>query len=146
MQGRKRLGFWALLGLLVLAGAGVAVRWPQAPDIAAEAKRTYRNYTATAQIQRIKGMAQGCELTVSFHEWHSLSPGFKLHEIPQRGQNYTLYARPEQCAVLEVIQAEQGSRPELTGHIVYTAGESPSGRWYLLSEPKPPLGCGVVGL
>lgn len=146
MEGRKRLRFWGLLGLLVLAGIGVAVRWLQPPDITAEAQSTYRNYTATAQIQQIKGMGQGCEVTVKFHEWHSLSPGFKLNEIPQKGQNYTLYARPEQCAALEVIQAEKGSRPELTGHIVYTAGENRSGRWYMLSQPRPPLGCGVVGL
>jgi len=137
-----------LLGLLLLAGIDVAVRWLQPPnlDLAAEARSTYRNYTATAQIQQVEGMARGCKVTVKFHEWHSLSPGFKLHEIPQKGQNYTLYAQPEQCAALEVIQAEKGSRPELTGHIVYTAGENRSGRWYMLSEPRPPLGCGVVGL
>jgi hypothetical protein len=148
VEGRQRLRFWALLGLLLLAGIDVAVRWLQPPnlDLAAEARSTYRNYTATAQIQQVEGMARGCKVTVKFHEWHSLSPGFKLHEIPQKGQNYTLYAQPEQCAALEVIQAEKGSRPELTGHIVYTAGENRSGRWYMLSEPRPPLGCGVVGL
>ncbi|MDW8424976.1 MAG: hypothetical protein RMK51_03510 [Meiothermus sp.] len=105
----------------------------------------YRTYTATGQVVNVAALgARGCTVQVRLHQWVSLSDGFALAEIPQRGQVYALRANSEQCMALEVALASLGNPDDLKSprHIYYEAGQMPSGEWRMTKNPSAPLGCG----
>jgi hypothetical protein len=94
---------------------------------------------------KVKALAGGhCQVQVKLHSWSSLSDGFSLAEIPQKGKLYILRATPENCTALEVALASQGDPGDLKSprHIYYKAGQARSGEWLLLEAPKAPVGCG----
>lgn len=95
-----------------------------------------RAYSATAQVVALRPLGGGaCRVQVRLHQWVSLSQGFSLEEIPQRGRLYDLWANPEQCAALQVAQVEAA------GHIYYQASETSLGAWRLRGIPTAALGC-----
>ncbi|AWR85928.1 hypothetical protein [Meiothermus taiwanensis] len=138
---------WILGGALALAALGVGSGlWVQSRQAAqARPPAPYRTYTATGQVVNLKALGnEGCMVQVRLHQWVSLSDGFTLAEMPQRGQLYTLGATPEQCLTLEVALASSGERedPESPRHIYYQAGQGPGGEWRMLGSPSAPRGCG----
>ncbi len=105
----------------------------------------YRTYTATGQVMSVKAQeANGCTVLVKLHQWVSLSDGFALAEMPQKGQIYTVRANSEQCMALEVALASLGDPEDLKSprHIYYEAGQLRSGEWRMIRNPSAPLGCG----
>ncbi len=76
-----KLGGLAVLALLLLAGGWLY------PLLRAENPVPYRSYTATGQITGLKTLgSKGCWVEIRLHQWVSLSDGFTLAEMPQRGQ------------------------------------------------------------
>ncbi|RIH89032.1 hypothetical protein Mlute_00441 [Meiothermus luteus] len=123
MRRRAFLGL-LLAGILVTGGGGKA---PDGPP---------RAYSATAQVVALRPLeGGGCWVRVRLHQWVSLSQGFALGEIPQRGRFYVLWASSEGCVALQVAQAEAA------GHIYYQAREAPRGGWRMSGVPAVPLGC-----
>ncbi|GEM84883.1 hypothetical protein MHY01S_30490 [Meiothermus hypogaeus NBRC 106114] len=105
----------------------------------------YRTYTATGQVMNVKAQgANGCAVLVRLHQWVSLSDGFALAEMPQKGQLYTVGASSEQCMALEVALASLGDAEDLSSprHIYYEAGQLRSGEWRMTRNPSAPVGCG----
>lgn len=105
----------------------------------------YRTYTATGQVMNVKAQgANGCTVMVKLHQWVSLSDGFALAEMPQKGQIYTVGANSEQCMALEVALASLGDPEDLKSprHIYYEAGQLRSGEWRMTRNPSAPVGCG----
>lgn len=138
---------WMLGGVVALAALGLGGSlWMRnhTPSQAGPAD-PYRTYTATGQVMHLKASgAGGCAVQIKLHQWVSLSDGFTLAEMPQRGQLYTIGATPEQCLALEVALASAGDRedPQSSRHIYYQAGQWPGGEWRMLGNPSAPLGCG----
>lgn len=60
-------------------------------------------------------------MQIELHQWVSLSDGFSLAEIPQKGQLYSVAANPEQCLALEVALASLDDPEDLKSprHIYY---------------------------
>lgn len=145
---RRSSRLWWLLPLLVLGAVGVgwwAKPTPGGPQGNPADETVRRSYTATAQVLSVRARpGGGCGLQVRLHSWSSLSNGFALAEIPQKGQLYTLRAAPQHCMALEVALAAQGDPEDLKSprHIYYKAGQVRSGEWVLLEAPKAPQGCG----
>lgn len=111
----------------------------------ADTQSPYRTYTATGQVTNVKPLeAGGCQVQIRLHQWVSLSDGFTLAEMPQKGQLYSVGANAEQCVALEVALASLGDPENLEGprHIYYTAGQLRSGEWRLTQNPSAPVGCG----
>lgn len=139
--------WWMLGGLAALAALGVSSSlWMQGHKAAqTQLPDPYRTYTATGQVMHLKALgAGGCAVQIKLHQWVSLSDGFTLAEMPQRGQLYTIGATPEQCLALEVALAPAGDRedPQSPRHIYYQAGQWRGGEWRMLGSPSAPLGCG----
>ncbi|ADD27694.1 hypothetical protein [Meiothermus ruber] len=139
--------WWMLGGLAALAaleaGSGLWVQSRKAAQTQPPAP--YRTYTATGQVMNLKALgSDGCVVQVRLHQWVSLSDGFALAEMPQRGQLYTIGATPEQCLALEVALASAGELedPKSPRHIYYQAGQWPGGEWRMLGNPSAPRGCG----
>ncbi len=137
-----RLRPWWILWVIV-ALAGVSSLWlrPQSSD----APNSYRTYTATGQVVNVKALgANGCAVQIRLHQWVSLSDGFTLAEMPQRGQLYSIGADQEQCMALEVALASLASSDDLKSprHIYYQAAQLPSGEWRMTKNPSAPVGCG----
>ncbi len=135
---------WKLGGIAVLALLGLGSLWlHQHPH--AEQSVPYRSYTATGQVTALQPLGtEGCRVEIRLHQWVSLSDGFTLAEMPQRGQVYTVRASPEQCVALEVALASLGEPEDLQSprHIYYQAGQLPSGSWHMTTNPTAPVGCG----
>lgn len=116
---------------------------PQPADI--DFQSPYRTYTATGQVMKVETQgAPGCIVRVKLHQWVSLSDGFALAEIPQKGQIYKIGANSEQCMALEVALASLGDPEDLKSprHIYYEAGQLLSGEWRMTRNPAAPVGCG----
>ncbi len=103
-----------------------------------------RHYTGTGQVLSVKASGSSCQLSLKLHKWVSLSTGFSLAEMPQKGQVYLLNADAGQCGALEVALASQGDPNDLKSprHIYFTAGQTASGAWRLTEPPKAPESCG----
>jgi hypothetical protein len=116
-----------------------------APPQSTDAQSPYRTYTATGQVTRVKALGGGgCQVQIKLHQWVSLSNGFTLAEMPQKGQLYWVAADPEQCMALEVALASLGNPEDLESprHIYYKAGQFRSGVWRMTENPSAPVDCG----
>ncbi len=141
---------WRVAGgvaaLIALAMGGSLWRSNSSPQPAStDIQSPYRTYTATGQVMSVKAQeANGCTVLVKLHQWVSLSDGFALAEMPQKGQIYTIGANSEQCMALEVALASLGNPEDLKSprHIYYEAGQLRSGEWRMTRNPSAPLGCG----
>lgn len=138
---------WIVGGLVALTALGVGGSLWIRGSSASQVRPTdlYRTYTATGQVTHLKALgARGCRVQVRLHQWVSLSDGFSLAEIPQKGQLYTLDANLEQCLALEVALASVGDSedPKSPHHIYYKAGQRRSGEWHMTENPSAPVGCG----
>lgn len=101
-------------------------------------------YTATGQVTGLTSLGNaGCRVQIRLHQWVSMSAGFTLAEMPQRGQVYSVLANTEQCTALEVALASLGNPNDLKNprHIYYQV-ERRSGAWHMTQNPTAPLGCG----
>ncbi len=136
-----RLRPWWILGVIAaLAGVGSLWLRPQPSD----APNSYRTYTATGEVVSVKTLgARGCAVRIRLHQWVSLSDGFALAEMPQRGQLYSVGADLEQCMALEVALASLAGSDDLKSprHIYYQAAQLPSGEWRMTENPTAPVGC-----
>ncbi|WP_027881737.1 hypothetical protein [Meiothermus rufus] len=131
---------WKLGGIAVLALLALGSWWLH-QRAHAEKSVPYLSYTATGQVTALQPLGtEGCRVEIRLHQWVSLSDGFTLAEIPQRGQVYTLRASPEQCVALEVALASGDQQNP--GHIYYQAQQLSSGEWHVTQTPRLPLGCG----
>ncbi|MBO1438202.1 hypothetical protein [Meiothermus sp. CFH 77666] len=142
---------WRVVGggatLVALAvGGSLWMQSKNSPEsITTDTQKPYRTYTATGQVMNVKAQGtSGCTVLVKLHQWISLSDGFALAEMPQKGQIYTVGANPEQCMALEVALASLGDPEDLKSprHIYYEAGQLRSGEWHMTRNPSAPLGCG----
>lgn len=141
---RPVLTLLGLIGLAALASPLLLGRIPAPAAAQADASNPYRFYSGSAQVLAVKALAGGrCQINVKFHSWLSLSDGFSLGEIPQKGQQYRLTGKGEQCVALEVALAAQGDPGDLKSprHIAYRAGQLRSGEWVLTEPPRAPVGC-----
>lgn len=139
------MGGVATLTALVVGG-GLWVRSKGAPQLGrTDYQGPYRTYTATGQVMNVKALgADGCTVQVKLHQWVSVSDGFTLAEMPQKGQLYTVRANAEQCMALQVALASLGDPEDLESprHIYYKAGQLRSGEWHMAENPSAPVGCG----
>jgi len=125
-----------------VALAGVGSLWPHPQP--SDAPNPYRTYTATGEVVSVKTSgARGCVVRIRLHQWISLSNGFTLAEIPQRGQLYAIGADQEQCLALEVALASRSDNndPRNPRHIYFTAGQHRTGEWRMTGNPTAPVGC-----
>jgi hypothetical protein len=137
-----RLIPWLILGVIV-ALSGVSSLWLRAQS--SDTPNSYRTYTATGEVVSVKTLgARGCAVRIRLHQWVSLSDGFALAEMPQRGQLYSVGANLEQCMALEVALASLASSDDLKSphHIYYQAAQLPSGEWRMTKNPSATVGCG----
>ncbi|WP_297854723.1 hypothetical protein [Meiothermus sp.] len=140
---------WGIVGgvaaLLALAMGGSWMRSKgSSQPHSGSPQSPYRTYSATGQVLNVSSQgANGCAVRVKLHQWVSLSDGFALAEMPQKGQIYTIGAAPEQCLALEVALASltDPEDPQSPRHIYYEAGQLPSGDWRMIKNPSAPLGC-----
>ncbi|WP_337870374.1 hypothetical protein [Meiothermus sp.] len=139
------MGGVAALAALVVGG-GLWVRSKGIPQPGrTDSQSPYRTYTATGQVMNVKALgANGCTVQVKLHQWVSVSDGFTLAEMPQRGQLYTIGANAEQCMALQVALASLGDPEDLESprHIYYKAAQLRSGEWHMAENPSAPVGCG----
>lgn len=137
---RPVLTLLGLIGVAALASPLLLKRSPAPADNSGP----YRFYSGSGQVLAVKALAGGrCQVSLKFHSWLSLSDGFSLGEIPQKGQQYRLMGQGEQCVALEVALASQGDPGDLKSprHIAYRAGQLRSGEWVLTEPPRAPVGC-----
>lgn len=115
---------WGIGALAVLMTSEAL--WMQGSS-SPEPPAPYRTYTATGQVIDVKTLGnQGCTVKIRMHQWVSISAGFPLGEIPQRGQIYTLRGASGQCQALQIVLAS-GRNLEVPPHVYYKAGQLPSG-------------------
>lgn len=146
-----RLKPWWIVGGVSALGAlvvGVSLWMPSngspRPQ-SADTQSPYRTYTATGQVTNVVPLgAGGCQVQIKLHQWVSLSDGFTLAEMPQKGQLYSVGANAEQCMALEVALASLGDPEDLESprHIYYKAGQLRWGEWRMIQNPSAPVGCG----
>jgi hypothetical protein len=150
MNPRHLLLIVGLVGVMGVVAVGARIMQkptPQMsnhPSLQTDASGFYRSYTGTAQVMGVKAISGGrCRIDVKFHSWLSITQGFPLAEIPQKGQRYQIVGEADQCLAVEVALASQGNPNDLESprHIAYKAGQTPSGEWRLSGTPKAPVGC-----
>ncbi len=141
--------WWIVGGVTALAalvvGGSLWVRSSGTPQPRrTDSQSPYRTYTATGQVMNVKALgANGCTVQVKLHQWVSLSDGFTLAEMPQKGQLYTVGANAEQCMALQVALASLGDPEDQSPrHIYYKAGQLHSREWHMTENPSAPVGCG----
>lgn len=128
---------WVLVGVAMLTAGGLAARMQ---FIVPPYPATFTNeLTATGRLEsvRILGVRQRyCRLDVIVHTWINLSPGFPIRDMPQPGDQVSLFGSVDMCVAAQVSAA--GAE----GHILYRAGEGGARQWFLTERPSAALRCG----